>query len=86
MNDIVNGLFELVGSILVWTNVYKLHKDKKISGIFWPVTAFFATWGFWNLYYYPSLGQMWSFYGGLILVVGNTIWVIMAVYYKRNNQ
>ena len=81
IQDLVNGLFELIGSVLIWINVYKLYQDKIVKGIYWPVTFFWGIWGFWNLYYYPFLEQWLSFVGGLIMAIGNTAWVIMAYYY-----
>lgn len=83
MNDIINGSFEIVGAFLCWLNVRKLLIDKRVEGVYWPVQAFFASWGLWNLYYYPSLGQWASFWGGLMLFIGNTAWVFMAIYYKH---
>jgi len=86
MNDIINGLFELIGGLLCWFNVKKILTDKKVQGVYWPVQAFFAAWGWWNLYYYPSLDQWASFVGGIILVLGNTLWVILALRYTRINR
>lgn len=83
MNDIINGCFECLGGVMCWLNVTKLWRDKEVRGVYWPVQAFFAAWGWWNLYYYPSLGQWCSFFGGVILVVGNTLWVVFAVKYSR---
>lgn len=82
-NDIINGLFEVAGGLLCWLNVWKILKDKKVQGVFWPASAFFSVWGFWNLYYYPSLGQWVSFWGGMFLALGNTTWVALAAYYSR---
>jgi len=80
--DLVNGLFEIVGAYFVWMNAYVLYKEQEIKGIFWQSWAFFAAWGMWNLYYYPSLDQWISFYAGIILVTGNVAWVVMAVQIK----
>ena len=41
IQDLVNGLFELGGSLFVWANVYKLYMDKAVKGIYWPLTFFF---------------------------------------------
>lgn len=79
INDMINGSFECIGGFLCWINVYKLYKDKNICGVYWPTTAFFSAWGLWNLYYYPSLSQYWSFIGGLFIATGNITWVIMAM-------
>ena len=79
--DIINGMFELFGSVLLWRNVWQLYKDKQVKGVHWNATAFFAAWGYWNLYYYPSLEQWWSFWGGVSIVIANTIWLLQMIYY-----
>lgn len=81
--DTINGLFEFTGSIACWYNVYKAFKDKQFRGVSWAPTAFFASWGFWNLYYYPSLHQTLSFLGGISLVIANTTWLGQMFYYGR---
>lgn len=84
--DRINGLFELIGGLICFLNVRQLYKDKRTVGIYWPTQAFFASWGFWNLYYYPSLNQWNSFWGGVLLAIGNTTWVIMSKYYEVKNE
>ncbi len=81
--DIINGCFELLGGILNFINVYRVYKDKKLSGVSLIPTLFFTLWGFWNLYYYPHLNQWWSFFGGLIIVIANLAWVALAIYYTK---
>jgi len=86
MNDIINALFELGGAILTWFNVKKILKDKEVKGVYWPIWLFFTSWGYWNLYYYPSVDHQWSFYAGILLVFGNTVWVSLAWYYNRKQK
>ena len=81
--DIVNGLFEIIGGFLCWGNVYALHKSRVVKGVYWPVQAFFAAWGLWNLAYYPHLGQVWSTIGALFLVSGNLTWVALAIQWRE---
>lgn len=81
MNDIINAAFEVLGGAFIALSIMKLAKDKTVAGVSWAHAAFFASWGFWNLYYYPSLGQMWSFYGGLGVVLANTTWLAQLIYY-----
>jgi len=81
-NDIVNGLFELGGAYFTWRNYFQLRKDLELKGVWWPLIAFMTVWGFWNLAYYPSLGQWYSFAGGVILVGGNAFWVNLALKLK----
>lgn len=81
--DLINGLFELGGAILLWLNVMRLHRDKCVRGVHPAPTVFFACWGLWNLLYYPSLGQWFSTAGGAMLVIVNIIWIAQMVYYER---
>lgn len=81
--DMVNGLFEFVAACFLFLNVLKLHKDKQIRGVSpWPV-VFFTAWGFWNIHYYPSLGQFWSMIGGLFVVSVNMIWLFQVAMYAE---
>lgn len=82
--DIVNGLYEMLGGIMLWNNVRILYNQKKVKGVSVMTTAFFTTWGIWNLYYYPFLDQWWSFLGGLVIVFANVVWVSLAVKYRNN--
>ena len=77
--DIINGAFECFGAYAAWRNAYQLHRDREISGVYWPVYAFYFCWGVWNLLYYPSLGQWVSTVAGAVLALGNLAWVVMAV-------
>lgn len=81
--DLINGLFEFIGSIALWNNVRILYKDKCVRGVHWMATGFFMTWGYWNLFYYPHLDQWWSFSGGVSIVIANTVWLIQMMIYGR---
>ena len=81
--DFVNGAFEATAGFLLWNNVRILVRQKQVRGVSILSTAVFALWGYWNLYYYPSLGQWLSFAGGLNVVAANTAWVVLAIVYSR---
>jgi hypothetical protein len=87
MPDLINGTFESIGAFFILLSVIKLYRDKKVRGVSWVHVGFFATWGYWNLYYYPHLNQWFSFFGGLGIVVTNSIWLCQLIYYskKENN-
>jgi len=75
--DLINGLFEFGGGILLWLNVRRLYKDRTLMGVTpWPV-VFFTLWGYWNLWFYPALNCWWSWAGGLFVVAANTAWLVM---------
>lgn len=86
LQDYVNGVFELVGGFILLLNCYRLYVDKQIKGVSVSVVAFFTLWGYWNLYYYPSLNQWCSFFGGVLIVIANTLWVSMAIYYRKKRN
>ena len=84
--DILNGIFELGGSIMLWNNVRAIYKDKAVQGVRVSSTAFFMLWGYWNMFYYPHLDQWWSFLGGCSITLANSVWVGQMVYYSRSKK
>jgi uncharacterized membrane protein len=83
--DLVNGTFEFLGGFILLTNVWQIYKDKILKGYNPLATVFFMTWGLWNLYFYPYLGQWYSFAGGVFIVAVNTFWLGQIIYYRRRN-
>lgn len=83
--DVINGLFEFLGSLMTWQSVVRVYRDRGYAGIYPPAVVFFLSWGMWNLFYYPHLGQWWSFHGGLSLVFANIAWVALMVRYGRKS-
>ena len=84
--DHINGLFELVGGLLTWLSVRRLVIDKEVKRVSWWPIGFFTVWGVWNLYYYPYLSQWWSFVGGCFIVVANTVWLALLLYYGSRKR
>ena len=81
--DFVNGLFEFFGGLLVLNHCRVILKDKAVKGVSILSTAVFGAWGVWNLYYYPSLNQWWSFTGGLVIVAANCTYVYLLRKYAE---
>ncbi len=84
--DILNGCYNFLGAPFVILSIIKLYRDKKVRGVSLMHVAFFSSWGYWNLYYYPHLNQWASFIGGLFLVLTNTFWLIQMIYYLRKEK
>lgn len=82
--DLINGLFEVIGGFLLWRNVYVLLQDRKVRGVSMIPTTFFCLWGYWNLFYYPSLSQWLSLFGGVNVVAANSVWVALMFKYRKN--
>ncbi len=81
--DMVNAAFEAVGAFACWRDVGALRRARKALGVHWQSRAFFATWGLWNLAYYPALNQWLSFAAGLVIVAANTCWTLLYFYYRK---
>lgn len=81
--DLINGCFEVGGGFILLFNVRQLYRDKQVKGVHLAPTAFFTSWGLWNLFYYSNLDQWFSFAGGISLVLINMWWLILMAYYSR---
>lgn len=82
--DLVNALFELGGAVMLWLDVARLLRDRQLRGVYLPVRFFFLSWGVWNVFYYPAIGQTASFFAGLSVVAANAAWCGLAWRYRAN--
>jgi len=80
--DFINGSFELLAGLFVLNHCRVLYAHKEARGVSLASVAFFTLWGFWNLYYYPTLQQPLSFYGGLFVVAANAVYLGMMFSYR----
>ena len=84
--DMINAIFELCGSLAIAFSVKKIYNDKLVRGVSWLHVAFFMSWGWWNLYFYPSVDAWASFYAGILLTVVNTIYLSQLIYYTLKEK
>lgn len=75
--DLINGAFEFMAGLMMANNCRVLLRDRAVAGVSIASMAFFSAWGIWNLWYYPSLGQTWSFVGGIFVVTANVAYVAL---------
>lgn len=84
--DTINAVFEFGGAVLLLRNLWRLWRDKRVAGVSILPTVWWTCWGAWNLYYYPALGQWWSFVSGFGVVAANAAWVGLALWYARRGR
>lgn len=84
--DLINGLLESIGAVLISLDVRRIHIDREVKGIYWPSRIFFLAWGCWNLYFYPYYDHFWSFVGGIFMTLVNVMWLASVVYYLRKTS
>lgn len=85
--DIINGLFETLGTFAALGNVRAILRDRSVKGFSPWVVLFFTAWGLWNAaLYYPGLNQSFSALASAGLVAVNSVWLGLIVWYhKRPN-
>lgn len=86
MVDSINALFNMAGGVFVFLNVIRLHKDKRVRGVSAIAVAFFTTWAWWKLLYYPLIGQHASAYSAGILTMVHMVWLSQMIYYNRKER
>lgn len=83
--DVFNGCLEYTGALCLFLNCWRCWRDRAVAGVSIFSTLFFFTWGLWNLYYYPSLGQWFSFSGGILLTTANALWIALMLKFRKHN-
>ena len=86
MTDVINSVFILGGSVVLFINVYKLYQDKSVKGVSLIPAVFFGAWGFWNIYWFHHLQQPMSFYGSFLMLAANLWWTGLALYYRSKER
>lgn len=81
--DAINGAFEAAAALFILNHCRVLMEHRQARGVSALSTLFFTAWGFWNLAYYPSLNQQWSFAGGLCVVAANALWLGLQLHYRK---
>lgn len=80
--DFINSIFEGLAAIFILNHCRALYKAKASEGVSILSTGFFFIWGLWNIRYYPSLGQNYSFVAGIFVAIANAIWIGLMIYYR----
>jgi hypothetical protein len=57
-------------------------KDKQVKGYSLWTPIFFTSWGAWNLFYYPHLGQTLSFAAGILVLCVNAVYLGLLIHYN----
>ncbi len=80
--DLLNASFEAIGALFLLADCRALYRDKQLRGVYWPGRVFWASWGLWNVFYYPAIGQSLSFVAGLLVLAANAVWCALAWRYR----
>lgn len=81
--DLINAAFEVFGGLFVAFSCVEIWKTKHSAGVSKLTICFFISWGFWNLFYYTNLEQIFSFVGGISVCIANIVWLSLIIYYDK---
>ena len=76
----------MLAGIFVLNHCRCVIRDKSVKGVSILSTAFFASWGIWNLYYYPHMTQWASFTAGLFITTANFFWIFLMLKYRSPKE
>lgn len=84
--DILNGLNEVLGALMILTSVRRLYRDKHTRGVHpWHMT--YSVWcGLWFTYYYWHLEQWFSLICDVIYFSGVASWAYLSAYYALRER
>ena len=83
------GLIQVASAGFLSISVWQLFKAKMVRGVSAITVAFWVSWGLWDLYYFPHLGQWLAFWGGVCVTLMNSLYVFLICLYnwrEKNGQ
>lgn len=81
--DLINAAFQLSGGLFVALSIADIYRKKAVAGHTLTTTGFFLSGGFWNLYYFPALGQWWSTVGAYGMCAANVVLTGFIIKYRK---
>lgn len=81
--DLVNGLFELGGAAVIASQIVVVLRDQRVEGVRWWMPFFFWCWTVWNIPYYASLGQWWSWAAAWLVVATHSVYAGLLWWFRR---
>lgn len=66
-------------------DVLKIIKHRQVQGVSLIARSFFWAWSLWNLFWYANLHQWLSWYGAIAVMIPQTVWLGLLIYYRRHD-
>lgn len=82
--DTFNGSLECVCAVMLALDVRALMRAKMAKGVSILARMFFWGWSIWNLWWYPHLGQWFSFVGAVAVMLPQSAWIYLLWRYRRD--
>lgn len=73
----LNAAFEAVAAVLAWVSVYRLHRDRRVSGVFVGQILFSLVWGLLCPFYYIEHGDYLSMVGACARDAATAVWLLL---------
>ncbi len=85
--DLGTAFFEFGSAVITTLTIFKIIKDKHVSGVFWKSWFFYVAWTSWEiLFVYPALNLELAYYLCWVRLFGQMTWLVLAMYYMKKNK
>lgn len=80
--DITQACWELGSACFGLLNIRAILRARKIDGVHWAPTLFFAAWGVYNLWFYDALNLPAAWWAGMAITAVNSLWLGLVFYFS----
>ncbi|XAI95940.1 hypothetical protein [Microcystis phage Mwe-JY26] len=84
--DIINAGFQLLAAFLIAMHCRAVWKARDVAGVSIFATFCFALWGVWNVYYFATLGQVWSYYAAYACAAAHAAYMSLLLTFRRKGD
>lgn len=84
--DYTQAAWELGSAVFSVLNIFAIRRSKSIAGIHWAPTAFYTTWGLYNLWFYTTLHLPVAWWAGIAITCTNATWLGHVAYYETRRR
>ena len=84
MADLMTAAFTFGAAMFLILNIRQLLIDKEVKGVSIYTISYFTTWGYWGIFlFYKMPNMLWTVFASVVLAVTYSVWLGLAIYYKK---
>lgn len=73
-------------TVVCWLNVYRIVKDKEVSGVSVIPTGVFLVTTIVEIFYFSARFEWWNAAGAFGMFSGNLTWIILYIIYQKDKK
>lgn len=84
MTDFTSAAFTVGAALFLLLNIRQMLVDRSLKGVSVYTIAYFTAWGYWGIFlFYAMPNMVLTFVASVILAIAYSVWLGLAIYYKR---